>query len=382
MTSRGSLLPRALAGETSGPVPCAPLYLGLFYAGRQRPVLAEVYRELAAGAEELELTLEREAQARALTWQRLYDRLSPSPAWVPGMLGPNRAGIDGARVVFLPGQCLWYPPGAAEPAGDLLAPWEGHHPGVWEAENAPDSLEGVDAAVPVRTSEDYLADDRALCPRVLQETMSALACPDIATGSPYWTCYGLFGFAGLMRNLRQRPELVLRAAERALQNRLAYAEAAWRAGFRVLYIEECLSGSDLISPEDYRRFVWPVLRDMLEECRRIGLQTVFYHCGGVEDRLELLAGSAANALAFEESKKGFIIDLARIRREIGPDKVLFGNTDVVLVRDSSPSRITEDLQRQYAEAGPRFVVSIGSPLTLDTDEEKIAVLGEAAARLR
>ncbi len=121
---------------------------------------------------------------------------------------------------------------------------------------------------------------------------------------------------------------------------------------------------------------------MLEECRQIGLQTVFYHCGAVEGRLDLLAGSAADALAFEESKKGFVVDLARIRREIGPDKVLFGNTDVVLVRDGSPERIAADVQRQYAEAGPRFVASIGSPLTLDTDEEKIAALAEAAESLR
>ena len=380
--SPNDLLHRALTGAVSGPVPCAPLYLGLYYAGPQRRELAQVYRDLADGADELELTLELEANARAEVWRRLHGRLGRKPDWVPGLLGPARTGIDGARVAFRPGQCLWYPPGGSEATGDLLGPYHSSHTGVWEADSPPDTLAAIDAALPRSSPEDYLADDRALCARHLQETLGEDTCVYVSSGSPYWACYSLFGFAGLMQNLRQRPELVLRAAERALQGRLAYAQAAWQAGFRLLFVEECLSGSDLISSEDYRRFVGPFLREMLQECRQIGLQTVFYHCGGVEGRLDLLAESAASALAFEESKKGFVVDLGQVRREIGPEKTLFGNTDVVLVRDGTPERIAAEVQRQYAAAGPRFVVSIGSPLTLDTAEEKIAVLAEAAKGLR
>ncbi len=377
-----SLLYSALAGDTAVPVPCAPLYLDLYYAGPKRRVQAQVYRELAKGADHLDLTLELEAAARAKVWQRLYGRLPSRPAWVPGLLGPGRGDVEGARVVFGPDQCLWYPPGAAKPAGDLLTPYQSMAPPLWERESLPDTEAAVDAALPLPSAEDHLADDRDLCARRLQETMGGQACVYASTGSPYWACYSLFGFAGLMESLRDRPELVARAAERALQSRIEYARAVREAGFRLLFIEECLSGADLISPRDYRCFVWPVLRDLLQECRRIGLLTVFYHCGGVEDRLDLLAESAADALAFEESKKGFVVDLAHIRREIGPEKVLFGNTDVVLVRDASPERLAADVQRQYDQAGPRFVVSIGSPLTLDTCEDKIAALAQAAAILR
>jgi hypothetical protein len=376
------LLPQALSGAVAAPVPCAPLYLDLFYAGRKRLELAALYRERAAGADELTLTLELEAAAQAEAWRRAYGRLRRAPAWLPGRLGPARTEVDGTRMVFRPGQCLVYPPGAFEPSGDLLAPYDSMAPALWERETPFDTPQAVDALLPLASPEDYLADDRALCARGLQERVGAQTCPYLSTGSPYWACYSLFGFAGLMENQRRRPELILRAAERALHNRVVYAQAVRRAGFRVLFIEECLSGSDLISPQDYRRFVWPCLRDLLAECRGIGLQTVFYHCGGVEDRLELLANLPTDALAFEESKKGFVIDLARIRRETGPEKVLFGNTDVTLVRDGSPERIVAEVQRQYAEAGPRFVVSIGSPLTLDTAEEKIAALAEAAATLR
>ena len=107
----------------------------------------------------------------------------------------------------------------------------------------------------------------------------------------------------------------------------------------------------------------------------MGFRVVYYYCGSVEGRLEYLAHLPADALAFEESKKGFTIDLGRIREALGSDRLLFGNTDAVLLRDGSAAQIAAEVARQYAAAGPRFVVSQGSPATLDTPPEKLDVLG-------
>jgi uroporphyrinogen-III decarboxylase len=204
-----------------------------------------------------------------------------------------------------------------------------------------------------------------------------------STGAPFWHCYSRLGFVGLMTGLRERPDLVDAWAQADLQRLLAVAAALRHAGVSCMFVEECLSGADLISVPHYRRHALPPTRDLLAGLKGMGFRVVYYYCGSVEGRLEYLAQLPADALAFEESKKGFTIDLGQIRETLGPDRLLFGNTDAVLLRDGSEAQIAADVARQYAAAGPRFVVSQGSPATLDTAPEKLDVLGrvgESAGR--
>ena len=379
---REEAMQKALGGATAGPVPAAPLYLSLYLEPRRRRSLAEVYREMAGAGSELVLTFEDELAARVEAWRRAWQAITDPPAWMPCQLGPSRTAVAGARVTFEEGRCLWYPPGADRHSDDLLAFYDNRSEDIWELSNPPVTSAQVESALPVPSAERYLSDGQGRYPQLLHERFGDQYCLVAATGTPYWLSYDTFGFRAFMENMRQRPELLLAACRRNLQILLAQAQACWLAGTRVMFIEECLSGPDLISAADYRRFCWPFLRDFLTGLKDLGFTTVCYHCGGIQGRLELLAQSAADALAFEESKKGFVIDLAQIRREIGEEKVLFGNTDAVLIRDGAQQDIMADVQRQYAAAGPRFVASIGSPFTLDTSEEKVSMLVRAAATLR
>ncbi len=373
MTARERLL-AALSGDTVVPPPAAPIYLQLYLEPRRRRHLAQVYSEMAAGEIELRPTFEQEIEARLEALDRSLSVFRHPPAWLPIELGPGRAAVHGCRVRPGPHQCLWYPPGGGEPT-DLLAPFDNRHGDLWECEGElPDP--GLSLADLPPPSVAAIADSGAL--EYTTRAMSRFADRFLlygSTGAPFWHCYSRLGFVGLMAGLRERPDLVDAWAQADLQRLLAGAAALRHAGVSCMFVEECLSGADLISVADYRRHAWPATRDLLAGLRDMGFRVVYYYCGSVEGRLEYLAHLPADALAFEESKKGFTIDLGRIREALGPDRLLFGNTDAVLLRDGSAAQIAAEVARQYAAAGPRFVVSQGSPATLDTPPEKLDVLG-------
>ncbi|MGQ9732914.1 MAG: uroporphyrinogen decarboxylase family protein, partial [Candidatus Zipacnadales bacterium] len=204
----------------------------------------------------------------------------------------------------------------------------------------------------------------------------ALYC---SLSAPYPAAYRMLGFSGLMVALKEAPDMVTAIAERQLTNSLAAATAAREAGLGIVFVEEWACSADLISPQDYLTFAWPFERDLCAGLERLGFSTVFYFCGPLQDRLEHLCCLAAEALAFEESKKGWTIDLQQVRSQVGEQRCLFGNLDVRKVRDLSPMALQAEVHDMIEKVGPSaFITSIGSPLTLDTPPTKVNALIQAA----
>ncbi len=375
MSERERLL-AALGGRSPVPPPVAPLYLGLYLEPHRRKTLAHVYAEMAEGDSHLRLTFEEEVEARLEALARALALFAAPPAWLPIGLGPSRTAVHGAKVTFPPGQCLWHPPGGIAPI-DFLAFYDNRHGDVWETEDEPPA----DASPVAASCEDLLASGATEFTRGAVQRFGDRSVLAGSMGTPYWACYARLGFSGMMRALRERPARIDEITAAQLAPALAVARALWEAGIRCMFVEECLSSADLISEADYLRFVYPSTHELVAALSEIGFAVVFYFCGAVEARLPHLAGLPADALAFEESKKGFTIDLARVRAEVGADRLLFGNTDAVLLRDGTAEQLAADVARQYAAAGPRFVVSTGSPPTLDTAPGQLDALTQAAARI-
>jgi hypothetical protein len=379
MTLPQSLL-TALDGGAPVPPPPAPIYLDLYLEPVRHRKLAEVYAELAEGESHLRLSFDEEMEARAEAVARSIDVFGQAPAWLPLSAGPSREQAEGVKVTFPPGRCLWHAPGRAEPV-DLLAPHDPAMRDLWDT--------GVDLpdpaqlrAQPIAPADERIAAGHAELPRRAAQRLGERVLPIGSVGTPFWHCYSRLGFMGMMTALRQAPEVMLAACEVGLRESVAVAGVFWEAGLRAIFVEECFSSADLISEEDYLRFAYPSTRELLAALREMGFRTVYYFCGAVESRLQHLAGLPASALAFEESKKGFTVDIGRIRQEIGPQMPLLGNVSAVMLRDGSERQIAADLARQYEAAGPRYIPSIGSPATPDTPPAKIDLFVRAARGLK
>jgi uroporphyrinogen-III decarboxylase len=170
-----------------------------------------------------------------------------------------------------------------------------------------------------------------------------------------------------------RPDLVLYAARRILRHRIAHIHALAAMGMEAVWIEECCT--DQISPKNFAAVNVPVLRECVDEIRRCGMKSIYYFCGNSMDRLDLLLSVGADGLHFEESKKGFVIELEQLVKKIQGRCTLFGNLDSIgVLQDGTEEALRSEVRRQITvgrQNGNRFVMSTGSPITPGTPVERV-----------
>jgi len=371
-------LVQTLRGHQAYPVPCATLYIGLYTAHIFPLKLAEAYAELAGGESELTLGAEQELDARVEAWVRTYESFDPPFAWMPVRDWMAVAALDGVRVRFSEDNCLRVAPDDSRQ--DLLAPLDTAATWPWERESPP-SLDSLEELVPLVDAETLIADGCHEMARRLVARCDAQVWLRGAIGSPYDSLPGVLGFAVMMAAMRRDPVLIEAVIERTLHNCLERAKLIKASGVRGIFIEECCASSDLISEADYCRFAVPSDYQLVAELKAMGFDVLFHMTGGIEGRLPHLRELAADGIALEDGKKGFEVDVGRVRKELGAEITLWGNINPVIIRDGPRERIAAEVQEQFEQAGRPFVVSCGSPLTLDTPIENVNMMLQAAAAL-
>jgi len=201
----------------------------------------------------------------------------------------------------------------------------------------------------------------------------------LSESSPYNSLLGRFGFQGMMYGLTERREEMHRVLESWVPRPSARAEAERKLGVGIVFVEECLASADVISPQMYLEFCFPYTKRMLEFYEERGFRTVLYFSGNLMPLLKHLRELPFTALSFEEDRKGYGIDLAEVRRVMGPERVLFGNADAPFVESASDEDLLAEVRRQLAVGGAEgnFVVSIGSPFTPKTSLERVRLFCES-----
>jgi beta-phosphoglucomutase-like phosphatase (HAD superfamily) len=197
--------------------------------------------------------------------------------------------------------------------------------------------------------------------------------------SPYNALLGMLGFQGMMTAMVEAPDLVHQILESQLPRPAAHLLAARRLGIGIMFVEECLASADLISPRMYLEFSFPYTRRTLQFYEELGFRTVLYFSGNLMPFLSYLRDLPWTALSFEENRKNYGIDLAEVRRVMGPDRVLFGNVDAHWLAAASDQEVLNEARRQVALAGAagNFVLSVGSPFTPETRLERVRFFCEA-----
>ncbi len=238
----------------------------------------------------------------------------------------------------------------------------------------PQTPDEVDAWIVDPHTGDYRLDDgRAdLAQRILGD-WGATRFPLGYIAGPLWTCYYMWGFEGMMVFLIEKPALVQHAVQRFTAYSIAQVQAAARLGAAGVWIEDCMT--DMISPQHYRTFNLPYLRQITEAIHAAGMVGIHYFCGNPAGKWDLLLDTGADALALEESKKGFVIDIADVVERVNGRMVVLGNLDAVrILEQADDETLHAEIVRQIA-AGRRnrgrFIMSLGSPVTPDTPLSRV-----------
>jgi hypothetical protein len=256
------------------------------------------------------------------------------------------------------------------PVGD----WPEH--GYAAPAHPPESPEAIDRAVPIPHEDDVTyvrAEGRDAVARALLAEFGRERLPTHRTSTPLLRCADLWGFDGMMLNIRSRPDLVARACGRYLEQSKATMRRAALLGAKAIWVVDGLG--DMISPADYFRLGVPFLRELLAEIRRLGRVGVWYFTGSPAGKWDIILSAGADALAFEDAKKGWDVDVVEVARKLEGRSVLFGNLNAIeVLQNGTDEELKAEIKRQLAAApinGGRFVMSIGSPITPGTPVERV-----------
>ena len=190
---------------------------------------------------------------------------------------------------------------------------------------------------------------------------------------PLFSTFYQWGYEPVMMMIATRPELVAHACDRFFERCLQDLQEIARLGATGIWIEDNLS--DQISPAHFKRLNLGYLHRLIEEIRSLGLKSIYYYCGDPTGKWDLITGIGADAFAFEESKKGFTIDIEDVVDRVNGRAAVFGNLDAIhTLPHASEDRLRHEIKRQIAAGrknNNRFVMSIGSPVTPATPVERV-----------
>ncbi len=245
------------------------------------------------------------------------------------------------------------------------------------------SIEDVDREVAQIEYSDLIQTGRLDYVKTVVERFGSEKFVVASVASPLWETYHYMGFRGTLLNLFKTPRLVeyllkkLAARDHGLLK--AYAEA----GVDGVWIEECLCSADVISLASFKRYVLPYVEELIEEIKRLKMKSIYYPCGDVHDRLEMMVEAGPDCISLEESKKGFKIDITWVDKVAAGKACIFGNLDAIKVlQNGSYAELEREIKRQL-EVGcnyGKFVMSLGSPVTPGTPVERVREYVEIARK--
>jgi len=225
-------------------------------------------------------------------------------------------------------------------------------------------------SVPSEPEEDPYAD--------LKEKHRAANADLFRCGSfptPFCFAIGAFSYQGAMLALHDRPEVFGYFIERVLEQCLETIRTAPVDGF---WFDEYYT--DVISPPHYDEYVWRPNVILARALRESGKASMYYFCGDILPKLERVLELEVDAIACEESKKWFHLDIADIKKVVGNRKALMGNMDGLrLLPRGTTGEIVAEVKRQLAAAarGGGFVMGAGSPIAPDTSLENMRAFLDA-----
>jgi len=320
-----------------------------------------------------------------------YDVFNTRPDWIEVGLGSSKAWAGRTEIVSRDGVLCYedkqtgicVPMHAISmPYGDeLLSDATLVSGDIWDISEQISSHEDVEALMPIMSAEEWLArGDFDLPLKVVAEYGDQYFISTILD-TPYSDSYEFLGFRGMMVFQRRNPELFQFLLHRRLMQSKEVM-AAWAAtGIHGVYVEEVFSGADVISPKSYEQFVFAYNQPYFQHMRKLGMLPIHYVCGDVIPRLEHMVEYDIAAVAVEESKKGFRIDIADVIECVAGRKAVFGNIDAVRFGiHATAEEMSEEVTRQAGIGAQAhgFIASTGSPFPLETDPRMVDALVTAA----
>ncbi len=157
---------------------------------------------------------------------------------------------------------------------------------------------------------------------------------------------------------------------------LEFMKAMKSVGAHITSIGDSISGPDMISPQMYAKYVFPLHQELAADCKKIGIPLSIHICGKTEPILDVWVKTGAEMLEIDHRT-----DLrSALRRTVGKTCIL-GNIDTgeVLSRGSVEGvakAVKEAIDAVMPNSG--FILNAGCLISAETPVENLKIMVELA----
>ncbi len=150
-----------------------------------------------------------------------------------------------------------------------------------------------------------------------------------------------------------------------IEMELRFAKEQVKAGADVIGIGD--AAASLVGPQIYHEFIWPFEKKLIDGVHALGAKTRLHICGNTRPLLEGMGRLGCAIVDLD-----YLSPMSEGRRKMGPDQVLLGNVNPVLVlRNGTPKAVTEAVAACHRDTGPRFIAGPGCEVPRDTPEANL-----------
>ncbi len=147
--------------------------------------------------------------------------------------------------------------------------------------------------------------------------------------SPFDYLLDLLGYENGLMALIMEPERCKLILGKFTSGLKELAEEMCSKNIDAIKISSPFAGMGFISKDDYREFVLPYERIIIESIRAKGLHVYIHTCGSIDDRLELMGESETSGLECLDPEPVGNVDLEDAFNRIGDKLFIKGNIDSV-----------------------------------------------------
>ncbi len=155
-------------------------------------------------------------------------------------------------------------------------------------------------------------------------------------------------------------------------------------GVDAILVSSAFAGADFISPDQYREFVLPYERMVIEGIKdKLDLPVYTHTCGRIGDRLELMEATGTDGIDTLDPPPLGNVGLADAKERIGARLFLKGNLDPVnVILLGNPEQVSAEAKRclEAASAGGGYILSSACSIPPHASPANIEKIGEAAGR--
>jgi MtaA/CmuA family methyltransferase len=150
-----------------------------------------------------------------------------------------------------------------------------------------------------------------------------------------------------------------------------FARAQVEAGADTIGLGDAIASQ--IDPSTYGRLIQPREKRIVDAIHDMGAYVKLHICGNITHLLPAIAELGVDIIDVDH-----MVDMATVRKAVGPRVALAGNMDpVAIIQNSTPAQIRDAIHKAYAESGAPYLVNAGCEIPAGTPAENLKALCQA-----